>query len=311
MPLNVSDDERTRLGDKLIKKYKKHIPPLVKESKRALTIYNETYIKPAIILRDNYVNSKIKPQFIGDVANNTNKHTKIFFLLHKLYKIAEEKSKFLTLVNLPADKPTSIEDIYNFENKITDVLGADIVNRISTEYFNFYDPKFTVNENTENIIAQVKEWKKDRMLTHYDESTGIPSEYKSHSPLLPNLGIRADNIFEKNPHIAVALVQTLIHIGNLKREFLLFSPKAESVFSEFLPYDNVDFINRTAKAKVLGLYTLSDMILSNAAEHLLDTPSIVVQASKDGDPYAYTGVQAFVKRLIEKIKAVEDYEMNL
>lgn len=242
-------------------------------------------------------------------------HTKALFLLHKISKVAEEKYKFISLVNIAADKPTGMSQIFQWETDISELFDRGTLQMLLTagkDLFNNHKG-LTVNESKakqENIIKDLTQQAYKNKLGEVVgekelDKKEVTEEYSNTINTLfsSSVKIHANEFLEKNPHLATALMQTLIYIDNIKQEFIIYSEKPASVVTKFLPTKDAKY-KSDVHAKGLALNTFADMVISSSVEDLYYTPPITF-ASKH---MTYQGTDAFVRKLAAKLKAIEKFE---
>lgn len=253
--------------------------------------------------------------------------TKMMYMLHKIYKISEMKQLFIPLVNIAADKPTTIRDIFKFERQMEKLFKPEFIRQLRKITHDMHDPQKTMQENIMSIsdkILKIQENMRYSAANMYDIRGGSTKETKLKNKTRTSDDwneseewIRGDifntdvliatkNFLRKNMHLAIALLQTYNLIDNVKKEFVIFSEKAEEVAKSFLPIKDIKSSD-PADALAMSFLTLSDMLISSTVSSINNTPSFV-SFKKDK---TYSGIQAFTRRLISRLQAIEKLEGEL
>ena len=217
-------------------------------------------------------------------------------LLHKLTKISSDKFKLLSLVNLPQDKPTTISQILDWQSNIKQLFKSEFLEDLVIKFPNL-DYYSTAEEFEKSILNGIK---------------SIRETYEDKSILSPSMGIRSEYVLEKNPHFAVALLQTLQYINNVKNNFQIFSNDAISIVNAFIPNTGTNQYNK-GQAIQNGLFSLSDLLISSYASQILDTQATKITKLTKTNRLLQdvTGIDAFSNNLVLMLKALENYESNM
>ncbi|RTL05526.1 hypothetical protein EKK58_07695 [Candidatus Dependentiae bacterium] len=242
-----------------------------------------------------------------DLTTMNSSLLKMFMVLYKLNKVSESKFKLISLINLAQDKPTTIAQIFNWEESIRKVFKSEFLNDLLLKLEGLAGYKLNSQQYVEAInkaIASIR----NSYIQEFDPETDTEA-YKS--ILNPNFGIESEFILEKNPHLAVALVQTLTHIKNLKQNFAIFSPDAIKVVNSFVPKVN-HAISTSGQAKQNGLFSLSDLLISSFASDIINTLATNIQklTKTNRRMQDVVGIDAFSNNLVLMLQAVEKYESN-
>jgi len=224
--------------------------------------------------------------------------TKMLQVLLKIHKISGQKFKYIALINNAQDKPSSLSDIFKWETDIKKLFNEEFLEDLVSKAA-ILDSKKTVDDlykNLKSLIGDLREKNSKKTI------------------LAPDVQFDTEKILEKTPHLIVSLMQTLIHIENLKKNFAILSPNALAVAGSFLPTLDAQRADSNS-AKMLSVYTLSDMLISSFVSDLINTRGATISKynSKESElsRRSYEGIAAFNHKFAQKIKAVEELESKL
>ncbi|TXG82638.1 MAG: LysM peptidoglycan-binding domain-containing protein, partial [Spirochaetes bacterium] len=278
---NVSTDKQTTVKEELAEA----------NSKNEETTVNDAQIIKERIEQSHAAKQQAVIQSLSSMDKNSS-IAKTLFLLHKLHSISQQKQKLIQLVNLPQDKPVSIADIFNFKIIIHEVFPISVQKALVIKFRNI--PEMHTAEQFTKYVKKIIE--------------EIREEHRGHI-ILPSMEIGVEKILDNNPHIAVALIQTLTHIDNLEKQFAVLSDKAVKIVNSNLPQSDKVFLD-TGTRKFYGLMLLSDLITSVQASDIIDYEVVQYLKSAKTNPKIIEtrGVAAFINDIILMLEAVYRYE---
>lgn len=322
---NTSNDSKflTKVYRRLSKQYHPDVNPDSLEVMQELVLMHEDYTntgkRPLASGDYSSVDTRsTQERFKDTVKKNLNKidpYFKMLMLLHKIYRVAEEKQKFIPLVNIAADKPVSISQIFEWEEKISKLFEPEVLELLKIEGKNLFnnhkglttDQAIMKQEEIIDALTQMTyEVRKAAYVKKKLPLSDTVELEKLNTLFATSVKIDARYFMKANPHLTMALMQTLVYIENIKKEFVIYSDAAYKIVEDFLPVK--DSKNKTEfHAKTLALNALADMLISSNVEHIYYTAPIVFAKKHT----SYQGIDAFTRKLAAKLDAISLYESKL